>query len=93
MAESGSQVKIQGSAACNPDDNSKIDVTITGVNDGNAVSLSEDKKATVTSSYDWEGKKYTAEPDGAGGTYEAIVYSNVGKPTEGDKFLEDPSSG
>ena len=50
-----------------------------------AVNLSEDKDAMVAAHHGWEGKKYTAAPDG-GGTYEAIVYSNVGDPTEGNPF-------
>ena len=49
------------------------------------VNLSEDKDATVAAHRGWEGKMYSASPTG-GGTYEAVVYSNVGDPTEGQKF-------
>ena len=48
--------------------------------------LSVDKDATVADHYGWKGAMHTAEPDGANGTYEAVVYSNVGEPTEGEKF-------
>ena len=50
----------------------------------NAVALSEDKMTTVADHHGWEGKRY-ADPAG-GDEYEAIVYSNVEEPTEGDKF-------
>ncbi len=50
-----------------------------------AVPLSEDKKTMVAKLHGWAGKRYTAEPDGDG-TYEAMVYSNVGEPTQGKKF-------
>ena len=50
-----------------------------------AVALSEDKKTTVADNVGWEGKRYAAEPDDDG-TYEAMVYSNVGEPTQGQKF-------
>ncbi len=46
--------------------------------------LSEDKKTAVAALYGWEGKRY-ADPDG-GDMVEAMVYSNVGEPTEGAKF-------
>ena len=61
---------------------SEIAVTI-GTAD--AVNLKEDKKTTVAAHHGWQGKRYMAEPDG-GGTYEAMVYSNVGESTEGAKF-------
>ena len=50
--------------------------------------LTEDKKAMVEALYGWEGKKYMASGTGVDGTYEAVVYSNVGDPTEGDPFNE-----
>ena len=50
-----------------------------------AVNLSLDKDAMVPAHYGWEGMKFTASPEG-GGTYEAVVYSDVGEPTEGAKF-------
>ena len=55
-----------------------------------AVNLSEDKDAMVAAHHGWEGKKYTAAPDG-GGTYEAIVYSDVADPREGSPFNEEYS--
>ena len=48
--------------------------------------LSEDKDAMVAALHGWEGMRFTAEPDGDGGTYEAHVYSHVGDPTEGAVF-------
>ena len=53
-----------------------------------AVELSEDKKTSISVLHGWGGKRYTAEPDNDG-TYEAVVYSNVGDPTEGDPFNEE----
>ena len=50
-----------------------------------AVNLTENKDATVADHYGWQGQMFTASPAG-GGTYEAVVYSNVGEPTEGAKF-------
>ena len=52
-----------------------------------AIVLSEDKKTTVADNHGWAGKRY-ADPDG-GDMYEAMVYSNVGDPTEGDPFNEE----
>ena len=51
-----------------------------------AVPLAEDKKTVVAALHGWEGKRHTAEPTGDVGTYEAMVYSNVGDATEGDAF-------
>ncbi len=56
-----------------------------GIGTATPVALSEDKKTMVDPLRGWEGKRYTAEPDNDG-MYEAMVYSNVGEPTEGDKF-------
>ena len=61
---------------------SEIAVTI---GNADAVNLKEDKKTTVAALNGWEGKQYTLEPTG-GGSYTAVVYSNVGKATEGAKF-------
>ena len=49
------------------------------------VVLSEDKMAMVAANHGWKGMKLTAAPNGDG-TYEAVVYSNVGAPTQGKKF-------
>ena len=72
--------------------NSAVDTLImVSIGDGGdtahtaAVPLTEDKKAMVAKLHGWEGKRYTAEPDGDG-MYEAMVYSNVGEPTPGKKF-------
>ena len=59
-----------------------------GIGTATPVSLTEDKKTMVAAHYGWAGKRYTAEPDDDG-MYEAMVYSNVGEPTEGDKFGHD----
>ena len=56
-----------------------------GIGTDTPVALSEDKDATVAANHGWEGKMYTASPDDDG-TYEAVVYSNVGEPTMGKKF-------
>ncbi len=47
--------------------------------------LSEDKQTMVAANHGWEGKRYTAAPEG-GGTHEAVFYSNVEEPKEGEKF-------
>ena len=70
-------------------DDSLIGVTI-GTNA--AVNLSEDEDATVAANHDWEGMMFTASPDGDG-TYEAVVYSNVGEPTPGAMFNDDTNGG
>ena len=63
---------------------SEIAVTIgTGV--GSTVNL-EAAETIVAAHHGWEGKKYMASGTGVSGTYEAIVYSNVGEPTAGKKF-------
>ena len=64
------------------DNAGNIQVSIDGADD---VYLSEDKKTMVAARHGWEGKRYVAEPDN-GGMYEAVVYSDVGDPTQGDKF-------
>ena len=56
-----------------------------GIGTAAIVALSEDKKTMVPAHHGWEGKRYTAEPTGDG-MYEAVVYSNVGEPTQGKKF-------
>ena len=56
-----------------------------GTDTPTAVALKEDKDATVDPNHGWTGQKFTASPDDDG-TYEAVVYSNVGKSTDGAKF-------
>ena len=43
-------------------------------------------KMTVADNHGWEGKQYMASGTGVSGTYEALVYSNVGEPTMGLPF-------
>ncbi len=50
---------------------------------GGAVPLEADD-TTVAANHGWEGKRYTGAA--GGDSYEAMVYSNVGAPKEGDKF-------
>ena len=57
-----------------------------GIGDAANVALSEDDDAMVDDHHGWEGKMYTRTMPAAEGTYEAIVYSNVGESTEGRKF-------
>ena len=54
--------------------------------------LTQDKKAMVADNHGWEGKKYMASGAGVDGTYEAVVYSNVGEPMEGAKFSTTPDN-
>ena len=70
-------------------DTSAVDLTDAGKITVGTNELSEDKKTTVGALSGWEGKKYALEvASGAneGDTYEAVVYSNIGDPTEGAKF-------
>ena len=60
------------------------DIAVT-IGAADAVNLSQDKDATVADNHGWTGRKYTASPTN-GGTYEAMVYSHIGDPTEGEKF-------
>ena len=48
--------------------------------------LMEDKMAMAAANHGWMGKKYTASGTDVSGTYEAMVYSNVGDPTPGKMF-------
>ena len=57
-----------------------------GTNTPTPVSLSEDEDAMVADNHGWEGKRYTRTTPASDGMYEAVVYSNVGDPTEGKKF-------
>ena len=56
--------------------------------------LTEDEDAVVAALAGWEGMSFTAEPEADdAGTYEAVVYSNVGEPTEGAKFNDTANGG
>ena len=72
------------SAAYGTGDNADDIAVVIGTSD--AVNLSEDTKATVAARHGWEGKKYMASGAGVDGTYEAVVYSNIGDPTPGMAF-------
>ena len=90
-ATDNSSAETRRFAAYAGTNDSQIAVTI-GTAD--AVNLSEDKKTMVAAHQDWTGKRYTAEPEGEAGTYEAVVYSNVAAPTPGRKFgSTEPGSG
>ena len=71
-------------------DESQITVTIGGFEDDGTtptstpIMLSEDKKTMVADNHGWEGKRY-ADPAG-GDMVEAMVYSNVSDPKQGDMF-------
>ena len=84
----GSESGDAGTAAYDGTNDSEIVVTRVGVG---GVNLKEDKKATVAALDGWTGKKYThtvpsTATNGPGDMYEAVVYSHVGKATEGAKF-------
>ena len=55
--------------------------------------LTADKDTMVADNHGWEGMRHTAEPEGDVGTYEAVVYSNVGEPTDGAKFNDSANGG
>ena len=50
------------------------------------VFLSEDEDTMVADNHGWKGKRYTRTKPASEGMYEAVVYSNVEEPTQGDKF-------
>ena len=56
------------------------------IDDAGDVFLSEDKKTMVAANHGWEGKRYTRTTPAGGGTYEAVVFSNVEAMKEGRKF-------
>ncbi|MCY4393573.1 MAG: hypothetical protein OXC10_00335 [Rhodospirillaceae bacterium] len=60
-----------------------VDITVTIGTNPQALTAT---KMPVAANHGWEGKQYTASGTGVDGTYEAIVYSDVGDPTEGEKF-------
>ena len=72
-------------AAYNADDTAIV-VTMGDGTAANATTLSADKKTMVPDNHGWKGKRYTRTKPASDGTYEAVVYSNVGSPTPGDKF-------
>ena len=72
--------------------NAGPDISVT-IGSADAVSLSEDDDAMVAANHGWEGQRFTAEPEGDAGTYEAVVYSNVGEPMEGAKFNDTDNGG
>jgi len=78
-------------AAAHNDDGDILVSIGNGTDTPTAVELSEDKDTTVAARHGWQGQRFTAEPDDDG-TYEAVVYSYVGAPTEGAKF-NDPDDG
>ena len=73
-------------AAADGADAGDIEVAI---GDAANVFLSEDKETMVAAHHGWEGKRYTRTTPASDGTYEAVVYSNVGDPTEGAPFNEE----
>lgn len=59
------------------------DLTTTGHTTAATLSAT---KTMVADNHGWQGKMYTRTTPASGGVYEAVVYSNVGEPTMGDKF-------
>ena len=62
-------------------------ISVTTATGETAVVLSEDKMTMVPDNHGWMGKRHTDPPGGA--SIEAVVYSDVGDPTEGDPFDEE----
>ena len=62
-------------------DTANTDAEVSG-----GVELKEDKTAPINDNHGWEGKKYTASGTDVRGTYEAVVYSDIGDSEEGKKF-------
>ena len=52
------------------------------------VELAEDKKTMAGDNRGWAGKRYANNPAPGQPSFEAMVYSNVGMPTQGMKFSE-----
>ena len=78
-------VAIRRHAEYGGTDGDDIVVTIGDSTDGTTATLMLDEDETVAALNGWTGQEFTASPED-GGTYEAVVYSNVGEPTEGAKF-------
>ena len=72
-------------AAYGGTDGDDIVVTFGATADATTATLTLDEDETVAARHGWTGQKFAASPDG-GGTYEAVVYSNVREPMEGAKF-------
>ena len=72
-----------------------VDITVTWGADNTAQALTVDEDATVAERDGWTGQMFTAEPDGALGTYEAVVYSHLDDPTvtEGAAFNAGAANG
>ena len=79
-------------AAYPADNDNEIVVTIGDSTDGMSATLTADD-TMVAANHGWEGTRFTAEPDGEMGTYEAVVYSNVGEPTQGAMFNDSANGG
>ncbi len=69
---------IRGAAYSGTDD---ADITVTM---GTNTQVLTATKMAVVANDGWEGKQYTASGEGVAGTYEAVVFSNPGEPTEGE---------
>ena len=66
-----------------------IEVKIGTDTDGSTATLMEDKKTMVAAHHGWEGMRFAKASSMADeNSYEAMVYSNVGKPMEGDALGE-----
>ena len=77
------------SATYSGTNDANITVTMDDAAEGDGTDVTQDLKATemtVAANHGWEGKQYAASGTGVNGTYEAVVYSNVGAPTMGKKF-------
>ena len=62
-----------------------------------AFRLLEDEDAPVDANHGWEGRKFmrvlTGEDPALDGLYDAVVYSNVGDPTQGARFNSGTGAG
>ena len=66
-----------------------IEVKIGTDTDGSTATLMEDKKTMVAAHHGWEGMRFAKASSMADeNSYEAMVYSNVGKPMEGESLSE-----
>ncbi len=95
MGTAGTNADGDRVAAYSGTDDATITVTfdpdLTATGSTNTVQeLKEDKDTMVADNHGWAGKRY-ADPAG-GASVEAIVYSNVGDPTPGEKFSMEYSA-